>query len=111
MTDIENDARTAFELMGFNEEETGGGCTAWTFPLDGDREIMVTETESLCAVLDMTDPTTVAIVDTTYNTEAVYVDFDHAEQFIRHLDALCEKNCVASDQALEGWVKDQAKAA
>jgi hypothetical protein len=88
MTAEEQDCRTAFELMGFNEEHTGGNCTAWRMGLDGGREVLVTDGEA-SSVLDMAEPCTMYLMVADHGEPVQQTKWDTAEKFIAWLDREC----------------------
>jgi hypothetical protein len=85
----EQAARSTFELLGFNEESTGGNCTAWRMGLRNGREVLVTDRNS-SSVLDMDDP-----------CEMHFMDGQSGEPV--------QSMYFASAETLVAWINEQAK--
>ena len=102
MTRKEQDARTAFEMMGFNEEQTGGGCTAWTMTINGGREVLVTDGEA-SSVLDIDQPCKMFVVSDGGETLKVFV-FLSGEALMSWLDRLCKSYDTSSSKAIERYI-------
>lgn len=103
MSPSESECRAAFELSGFNEEETGGGCTAWVLALAGGREVLVTDGD-LAAPLSLRKRCLVSMVapDGEVLVEEWYCT---AEEFLDALDAECEKTGETVFQLFERYGK------
>ena len=100
MTANEIDARTAFEMCGFNEEQTGGGCTAWRMGLGNGREVLVTDGD-LSLVLDMQLPCIMSLMDGVCGEPVKEISFSNAEELMAWFDRECNDGRLSSSQVME----------
>ena len=105
MTAKEISVRAEFENLGFNEEDTGGGCTAWVMTLSHGRECMVTN-DHAAAVLDYEEPAELGVYLSGYGAQLCSMSFSNTRTLLDWIDALCGDGESAAT-ALERWAGGQ----
>ena len=88
MTTKEHECRASFEVVGFGESETGGGCTAWTMQLDDDHDCLVTDGE-LSAVQSMEQKSVLSVMCIDHSEPIRQMEFENARDLMKWLFDLC----------------------
>lgn len=87
VTARELSVRAEFENLGFNEVDTGGGCTAWVLTLSHGRECLVTDGD-LSAPLDMASPAVLSIMHDGCGEPIKQLEFVNVKHLLAWLDTL-----------------------
>ena len=104
MTAKEITVRAEFENLGFQETDTGGGCTAWVMGLSHGRECLVTNGD-LEAPLDMDSPAVLSVMHEGCWESVYEMPFSNTRTLLEWFDAFCAGGGTAG-QAIERVTAD-----
>lgn len=96
----ESKVRKVFEMLGFNEEQTVGGCTAWLMTASNKREVLVTDGDC-SAVLDMDSACKMYLMDGVSSDPVNEMSFSSVGELVLWFDKECAFGKYSTSQVID----------